>query len=582
MSMLASRRQGDLAITLARPAKHLEQQRGVALEVVLDLVVQEHDLGAGGLVPLQERLRGLALVQPQRPPGQPDGGADPAGEQLALGQRHGGRQGQNRPPQPARGFGIDALVTAGRRVGLNEGLHQHLGDEKAHQRAAGEQSGHGGRFAGGQFLAVLAQVADERAGGDRAAVASAGRAGIEAPGVMARIGIPQIAFRAGQAGVALRAVAEIGQRLRLEADPGHCRPHKRAGSPAAARQILVAERAAHEFDPAGEGFVVDLFGTAEIAQFQPVAVVHVHRGVAAGFHQDPAGARIADVQHQVHIHRAVEPGGRPLVHEGEAQARRLDRPEQQRQHRQIGRDRVRTLAQFGLVHPARGAAAQFKGVEPLVQPFPHPFLFQEPAGVGLGVGQGEFLAGLHVQRTGREIGPAFAGRQQLGVEGQGDAVGMALGIRCGQFHQPRPRPVGRPLIEQMIAVRTRLPDAQKRQRNPDAVENAGGLGGVQRIDLFRLNRPPVPGHELAAGVVGVQSGQNGATVGAGFRQEGPRDPRFVEVEAEIQKLDGGVWNQVDERAELLEFRQHGRDLCKMGCPYGIPTLTARPESHCTA
>ena len=195
-------------------------------------------------------------------------------------------------------------------------------------------------------------------------------------------------------------------------------------------------------------------------------------------------------------------------------------------------------------------------MEPLVQPFPHPLLFQEPGRVGLGVGQGEFLAGLHVQRAGREIGPAFAGRQQLRVEGQGEAVGMALGIRRGQFHQPRPRPVSRPLIEQMIAVWTRLPDAQKWQRNPDAVENAGSLGGVQRIDLLRLNRPPVPGYELAAGVIGVQCGQNGATVGASFRQEGPRDPRFVEIEPKIQKLDRGVRNQVDERTELFEFRQH--------------------------
>ena len=319
---------GHLAITLARPAKHLEQQRGVALEVVLDLVVQEHNLGAGGLVPLQERLRGLTLVQPQRPPGQADGGADPAGEQLALGQRHGGRQGQDRPPQPARGLGIDALVAAGRRISLDEGLHQHLGDEEAHQRAARKQGGHGGRFPSSQFLAVLAQVADEWASSDRAAVASAGWTGIEPPGVMTRIGVPQIAFRAGQPGVALRAVAEIGQRLRLEADPGHCRPHKRAGSPAAARQFFIAERAAHELDPAGERFVVDLFGPAQIAQFQPIAVVHVHRGVTAGFHQDSAGAGIADVQHQVHIHRLVEPGGRSLIHEGEAQARRLDRPQQ--------------------------------------------------------------------------------------------------------------------------------------------------------------------------------------------------------------------------------------------------------------
>ncbi len=574
---------GRLAIAFARSPEYLEKQGGVALEVVLDLVVEEHDLGAGGLVPLQKRLRRLVLVQPQRPPGQTDGGPDPAGEQFALGQRHGGRQGQNRPSQPTRGLGMNPLVAAGRRVGLHEGVQQHFGDEETHQGAAREEGGHGGRLAGGQFLAVLAQMPDERAGGHRAAVAAgAVRAGIEAPGVMAGVGVPQIALGAGQTGAALGAVAEVGQRLRLEAHPGGGRPQKGAGPPAAARQFLVPESAAHEFDPAGERFVVNPLRLGQIAQFQPVAVVHVHRIVAAGLHQHPAGTGIADIQHQVHIHRPVEPGGRAVIDEGEAQPRRLRRSRQQGQHGQPGGLGVGTLAQFRLVHPARRAAAQLEGMEPLVQPFPHPLLFQEPAGIGLGVAQGEFLAGLHVQRTGREIGPALAGRQQLGVESQGHAMGVALGIGRWQFHQPRPRPVGRTLVEQMTAVRARLPDPQKRNRNPGCLEDFGGLDGVQRIHLFRLDRPAVPSHELTAGVVGVQAGQGHATVRAGFRQKCPRDSRFVEVEAEIQKLDGGIGNQVDERTVFIEFRQHGRDLCKMGCPYGIPTLTARPKLHCTA
>ncbi len=43
---------GRLAVAFPYSPEHLEEQRGVALEVVLDLVVEEHDLGAGRLVPL--------------------------------------------------------------------------------------------------------------------------------------------------------------------------------------------------------------------------------------------------------------------------------------------------------------------------------------------------------------------------------------------------------------------------------------------------------------------------------------------------------------------------------------------------
>ena len=349
-------------------------------------------------------------------------------------------------------------------------------------------------------------MADERAGGDRTAIAAGSvRSGVEAPGVMAGVGVPQIALGAGQAGVAFGTVAEIGQRLCLETDPCHRRPQESA-APAAPRQLFVAEPAAHELDPAGERFVVDPLRLAQIAQFQPVAVVHVHRIVAAAFHQHAAGAGIADIQHQIHVHRPIEPGGRFAVHEGEAQPWRPHRSLQQGQHGEPGGRRVRAGAQLGFVHPARGAAPSFVGVKPLMQPFAHPFLFQKPAGVGLGVAQGEFLAGLHVQRAGGEIGPAFAGRQQLGVECQGDAMGIAVGVGSRQFQQPRSCPVDRSLVEQMVTVRVGLADARERQRQPDAVEQRGGLGGVEGKDLFRLGGPAVLGHELAAGIVGIQRG----------------------------------------------------------------------------
>ena len=183
---------------------------------------------------MQERFRRLALVQAQRPPGEANGSSHPAREQLALGQRHRRRQGQDHPAQAARCIGIMAIGAARRSIGLHEGLQQHLGDKEPHQRAAREQRGHGRRLTGRQFLAILAQVTDKGSRGHRAAVATqAIGTGIETPGVMPGIAVPQVALGTGQTGVAFGAVAEIGQRLRLETDPGHRRPQEGTAAAAA-------------------------------------------------------------------------------------------------------------------------------------------------------------------------------------------------------------------------------------------------------------------------------------------------------------------------------------------------------------
>ena len=78
----------------------------------------------------------------------------------------------------------------------------------------------------------------------------------------------------------------------------------------------------------------------------------------------------------------------------------------------------------------------------------------------------------------------------------------------------------------MVTVGVGLADARERQRQPDAVEQGGGLGGVEGKDLFRLGGPAVLGDELAAGIVGIQRGQQRAAVGAGFRSETPATPGF--------------------------------------------------------
>jgi len=51
-----------------------------------------------------------------------------------------------------------------------------------------------------------------------------------------------------------------------------------------------------------------VFRLAQIAQFKQVTVVEIGDALGQGFHQNARGARIADIQHKIHIHRSVAVG----------------------------------------------------------------------------------------------------------------------------------------------------------------------------------------------------------------------------------------------------------------------------------
>ena len=82
--------------------------------------------------------------------------------------------------------------------------------------------------------------------------------------------------------------------------------------------------------------------------------------------------------------------------------------------------------------------------------------------------------------------------------------------------------------------------------NANAVNSAAALAALKGKDLFQLGGPAVLGHRLTA-IVSIQRGRSGRPSTSAFDQKRPT-PGFRGVEAEIQKLDGGVGYQIDQRA----------------------------------
>ncbi|MOA35219.1 hypothetical protein D3C78_1566530 [compost metagenome] len=98
------------------------------------------------------------------------------------------------------------------------------------------------------------------------------------------------------------------------------------------------------------------------------------------------------------------------------------------------------------------------GVE-LGQPFANPALGQEPAVFTGAAGNLESHAGAHVFLVRGEVRGAVERRQDATVEGQGQAMAVAVDIGARQFDQTHARPVARALVE---AVRRH--EAEERNR----------------------------------------------------------------------------------------------------------------------
>ena len=280
----------------------------------------------------------------------------------------------------------------------------------------------------------------------------------------------------------------------------------------------------------------------EIAQGELVGIVQVDAQLARRLDQQAAGARVADIEHQVDLDGAA---ARPL-----GVAHQLDRREvhgigQQAQEGEIARDRLlRLLLDVAFDLLERGARMEL--AEQLLEPLAHPALAQQPVIGALLRGEREQRARRHVLGRRREIGAALGFGDQAGVEGQHGAVAVALLVAIAravarlEIDHAHPRPVGRAFAE--LVVR---PHLQERHRHP-LVEKGRQrvLGGDHEVGLGGAAAAAFDHLVLAAHLVEVELHQVVDRLAAGGVMEAPFAHLEAHgIEAEIEELDAGAGNQ---------------------------------------
>ena len=342
---------GDAERLLGRPAarlaRDLEEAAGVAAEIARDLGVEIDELGAARLVPVGQhaRRRRCRIVElpAHHHPHEIARRLGALAEDQALGERHAGRQGEHDAAQPPRRLGMGAPAALLRRVHQGQRLQQDLGEHEGHDRRARiERLEHRqvvGRVGIGvdqmQRLALLVDELRHRAGGGRHRRLVLGVGDVEAPFAGLRFLVPQIALGARHAGVALGAAPARGKPRRLGTDPGHGRPDEGVGAAAQPRQVVLAEPGLGELDARFERLGVHALGMREVAQREFVGVVQVDAQLAGRLDQQAAGARVADIEHEVDLDGAA---ARPLGVAHQLDRREVRRLGQQAQEGEVARE----------------------------------------------------------------------------------------------------------------------------------------------------------------------------------------------------------------------------------------------------
>ena len=158
---------------------------------------------------------------------------------------------------------------------------------------------------------------------------------IEAPYLRCRSFIPKIALGRRQARGPIIAARGGRKPHSLRADAHRAQPLKGIAAPRTAAECILTETRAREFHTAFEGEGIALFRRAQIPKLQGVAVVQIKPAVAFIFHQDAAGARIADIKHQIDIDGFIGTAGGH--HINQLHARQDARFGQQFQKRDVAR-----------------------------------------------------------------------------------------------------------------------------------------------------------------------------------------------------------------------------------------------------
>ena len=265
--------------------------------------------------------------------------------------------------------------------------------------------------------------------------------------------------------------------------------------------------------------------------------------------EDAAGARVADVQHHVDRHCRLHVGC--LVAEqldlGDT-AGLADHRKQIQIMGMVGETLALRLHILGRQAQTRAGAL----VEDLLDPARHPRQFREPADLVGAVCEGEGRTRAYIGLGRGQIAQVFGIGQQIGVDGEGQPMGVidGGGLLRGQGQEAQPCPglgAGRKAPRRV--------QAQHGHRQPDAVEQARRV--VDRHAQLRLQRNartigPV---ELIGALVIEQARERAVAL---LHHELARQGLAQrEGQAEVEELNAAVGDQRQLGFEIHQSREHG-------------------------
>ena len=330
---------------------------------------------------------------------------------------------------------------------------------------------------------------------------------------------------------------------------------KGIAAPGTAAERILAEARAREFHTAFEGEGIALFRCAQIPQLQGVAIVQIKPAVAFIFHQDAAGARIADIKHQINIDGFIGTAGGHHIHQ--LHARQDARFGQQFQKRDVARP---MFAGALLILRARAPATCGAHVlQDFLKPLDQPGFIHEPACLFSVRHKGELAGAFAICGRNRSIGAAFFARPQRRIKAKHGVMRIAFLIRCRKCGNAQPRPIGRALIIDFLARGPHSGHAEKRQRYPTPQDEFQSLAAPHLID-FLIGRATatdwVQKRAFAAFRQAAQIDQAGTRrIGTGRQRlfpEGTRRARqAVQVEPNINELQTGLRHQADDLRQAL-------------------------------
>ena len=330
--------------------------------------------------------------------------------------------------------------------------------------------------------------------------------------------------------------------------------------------MLLAENHLGELDAALERLGVDAVREGQIPQRQLVAVLQAVSLLRVLLDQNAAGARIADVEHQVDRDR----GQHILPRVGaDDDLRQVCLLGDQREPVQIVR-MVAVALDFLLDILVRQAEPQRRLIdEHLPDPLGDPGNLKKPAHFMGAIGELERGAGLNIGQRRRQIGKIFGIAEHVGVESERQPVGAAVDILAGTERDKAPTCPGcRPFGELPLSPGTQVWNGQ-----PSILQKGDRL--VHRDGVLRL--------DADAGVTGVDEPIRTGVVFetseralAGLQAERARlFPAQIKGKAEVHELDAGPH---DQRRPLGKFHQ----LSKHSQPWSLAYSLARSVARSVA